>query len=174
MKKTNISIFRVRAFFILISPLLILCVSKGAPLIAIVALLGLSVDMHTNADSIGELDKLSAQGDENSAILTWIRNKMAFLKSSRPTAVNLSNALQELDEAMEEAIKNKTDDKRAAKEVLSKVVLDYSEFMLARDVSDNKAIGKHGAEAILKKTGKEKGKQDILHSLHSRFFVSIS
>jgi len=132
---------------------------RGAPLIAIVALLGLSVDMHTNADSIGELDKLSAQGDENSAILTWIRNKMAFLKSSRPTAVNLSNALQELDEAMEEAIKNicnKTDDKRAAKEVLSKVVLDYSEFMLARDVSDNKAIGKHGAEAILKKTGKEK------------------
>ena len=124
----------------------------GAPLIAIVALLGLSVDMNTNAQSIEELDKID--GDAT-AILLWIRDKMEYLKSSRPTAVNLANALQELDKAMEEAIKNMSST-TTTKEVLCKVVLDYSEFMLERDVNDNKAIGKFGAEAILKKTGKDK------------------
>ena len=126
----------------------------GAPLIAIVALLGLSVDMNTNAQSIEELDKID--GDAT-AILLWIRDKMEYLKSSRPTAVNLANALQELDKAMEEAIKNMSSTSATTtKEVLCKVVLDYSEFMLERDVNDNKAIGKFGAEAILKKTGKDK------------------
>jgi len=127
---------------------------RGAPLIAIVALLGLSVDMNTNAHSIEELDKID--GDAT-AILLWIRDKMEYLKSSRPTAVNLANALQELDKAMEEAIKNMSSTTATTtKEVLCKVVLDYSEFMLERDVNDNKAIGKFGAEAILKKTGKDK------------------
>jgi len=125
---------------------------RGAPLIAIVALLGLSVDMHTNAKSIAELEKMSGDAE---ALLAWIREKMAYLKSSRPTAVNLSNALVEVDEKMTKALKSSGDaaDKKA---VLCKAVMEYSEFMLERDVSDNKAIGKFGAEAILKKTGKEK------------------
>jgi methylthioribose-1-phosphate isomerase len=108
--------------------------------------------MNTNAQSMEELDKFD--GDAT-AILLWIRDKMEYLKSSRPTAVNLANALQELDKAMEEAIKNMSNT-TTTKEVLCKVVLDYSEFMLERDVNDNKAIGKFGAEAILKKTGKDK------------------
>eukprot|EP00537_Pseudo-nitzschia_pungens_P013264 CAMPEP_0172393054 /NCGR_PEP_ID=MMETSP1061-20121228/9022_1 /TAXON_ID=37318 /ORGANISM="Pseudo-nitzschia pungens, Strain cf. pungens" /LENGTH=390 /DNA_ID=CAMNT_0013124029 /DNA_START=10 /DNA_END=1182 /DNA_ORIENTATION=- len=125
---------------------------RGAPLIAIVALLGLSVDMHTNAKTIEELDKLASDAD---SLLAWIREKMAYLKSSRPTAVNLTNALIEVEEKMKEALESNSgeDDK---KKVLCKAVLDYSEFMLERDVSDNKAIGKFGAEAILKKTGKDK------------------
>lgn len=125
---------------------------RGAPLIAIVALLGLSVDMHTNGKSIEELDKLSTDAD---GLLAWIREKMAYLKSSRPTAVNLTNALVEVEEKMKEAIE-KNSGETDKKKVLCKAVLDYSEFMLERDVNDNKAIGKFGAEAILKKTGKDK------------------
>ena len=132
---------------------------KGAPLIAIVAILGLSVDMNTNAKTIQELDKLASDGDSSSGggadgLLGWIREKMAYLKSSRPTAVNLTNALNELEEKMTEALKNSNSGDE--KKVLCKAVLDFSEFMLERDVNDNKAIGKFGAEAILKKTGKEK------------------
>jgi len=125
---------------------------RGAPLIAIVALLGLSVDMHTNAKSVEELDKVASDAD---GLLAWIREKMAYLKSSRPTAVNLTNALVELEKEMKEALETNSaeDDK---KKVLCKAVLDYSEFMLDRDVKDNKAIGKFGAESILKKTGKDK------------------
>lgn len=125
---------------------------RGAPLIAIVALLGLSVDMHTNAESIAELEKFGGDVD---GLLGWIREKMAYLKSSRPTAVNLTNALVEVEEKMMEALQSNADE-ADKKKVLCKAVLDYSEFMLERDVNDNKAIGKFGAEAILKKTGKEK------------------
>jgi len=129
---------------------------RGAPLIAIVALLGLSVDMHSNTKSKEELDKISSNSDKKGiTVLGWIREKMEYLKSSRPTAVNLTNALQELDTAMEDALK-KTKSKTAVKDILCKVVLDYSEFMLERDVKDNKEIGKFGAKAILRKTGKDK------------------
>ena len=117
---------------------------RGAPLIAIVAMLGLSVDLHTNPKTWKELDSMT-----DSDVLAYIQEKMAYLKTSRPTAVNLSNALVEL----EAALKNATD---SSKKGLCKVVLDYSEFMLERDVSENKAIGKFGANAILEKTGKDK------------------
>ena len=107
--------------------------------------------MHSNPKSVEELEKL---GDVDS-LLNWIREKMAYLKSSRPTAVNLSNALNEFDQKMIEALEACVGDSDK-KKVLCKTVLDYSEFMLDRDVSDNKAIGKFGAEAILEETGKEK------------------
>lgn len=121
---------------------------RGAPLIAIVAMLGLSVDLFTNAKTMKELDDM-----EDSAVLSFIQSKMAYLNTSRPTAVNLSNALEELESALQKALNEKTDSCRAC---LCKAVLDYSEFMLERDVSDNKAIGKYGAKAILEKTGKDK------------------
>ena len=112
--------------------------------------------MHSNTKSKEELDKISSNSDEKGiTVLGWIREKMEYLKSSRPTAVNLTNALQELDTAMEDALK-KTKSKTAVKDILCKVVLDYSEFMLERDVKDNKEIGKFGAAAILRKTGKDK------------------
>ena len=124
----------------------------GAPLIAIVALLGLSVDMNTSAETIAELEKIGGDAD---ALLGWIKEKMAYLKSSRPTAVNLTNALVEVEGKLMAALENSADE-ADKKKVLCKAVMEYSEFMLERDVSDNKAIGKFGAEAILKKTGKEK------------------
>ena len=121
---------------------------RGAPLIAIVALLGLSIDLHCNPKTVAILDGTTSMDQ----VLTLIRDKMAYLKTSRPTAVNLSNALQELDERLEQAAQASD----STKQSLLKVVKEYSEFMLERDVSDNKAIGKFGAEAILNKTGKTK------------------
>jgi eIF-2B alpha/beta/delta-like uncharacterized protein len=121
---------------------------RGAPLIAIVALLGLSVDLHTNPTTKNEFEKLP-----EIKALEWIQEKMAYLKSSRPTAVNLSNALLELEQAMTKALLEK---KTAnTKDILRNSILEYSEFMLERDVSDNRAIGKFGADAILKITGKD-------------------
>jgi methylthioribose-1-phosphate isomerase len=129
---------------------------SGAPLIAIVALLGLSVDLFTNAETIKELDAMDRADDDDDGtkILEFIQQKMTYLKSSRPTAVNLSNALLEVGDALKEALAETGG--KTARERLTMAVLDYSEFMLERDVSDNKAIGKFGAEAVLAKTGKEK------------------
>jgi methylthioribose-1-phosphate isomerase len=126
----------------------------GAPLIAIVALLGLSVDLHTNPKTVEELSQI--EDNDGTAILTYIRDKMAYLKSSRPTAVNLSNALQELDDAMEKSLKEENNGESSIKDILKKTIAEYSEFMLDRDVSDNRAIGQFGAEEILKKTNKDK------------------
>lgn len=129
-------------------------------MIAIVALLGLSVDLHTNAETVSALDAMEVEGDDNDgrdAVLGWIRDKMAYLKSSRPTAVNLSNALEEADAAMVAALAKAGGGKDvSAVAVLRRAVRDYSEFMLERDVSDNRAIGRFGAEAILARTGKER------------------
>lgn len=132
---------------------------RGAPLIAIVALLGLSVDLYTNPSTAAALE---ACQQDASQILALIQGKMAYLKTSRPTAVNLSNALQEVEEKLQEVMStlNGDDSNGTAtlppKDRLLQAVKDYSEFMLERDVSDNQAIGKHGAEAILKVTGKTK------------------
>eukprot|EP00980_Cylindrotheca_fusiformis_P003879 scaffold860_cov111-Cylindrotheca_fusiformis.AAC.5 len=125
---------------------------RGAPLIAIVALLGLSVDLNTNSKTIKELDDLK----DSAKVLRYIQDKMAYLKTSRPTAVNLSNALEELEVALQKASKEEEKNEDSCRACLCKAVLEYSEFMLQRDVSDNKAIGKYGAQAILEKTGKEK------------------
>jgi eIF-2B alpha/beta/delta-like uncharacterized protein len=125
---------------------------RGAPLIAIVALLGLSVDLHTNPKTVSAL---VAMGNDSTKILGLIQERMAYLKTSRPTAVNLSNALGELDAKLNEAMQDTTG-MMTPKDKLLKAVKDYSEFMLERDVSDNMAIGKFGAEAILKATGKSK------------------
>jgi eIF-2B alpha/beta/delta-like uncharacterized protein len=122
----------------------------GAPLIAIVAVLGLAVDLHTNPATKKALDDM-----EDTAVLAFIKQKMEYLKTSRPTAVNLSNALEEARQVMTTALET-GDASKSQRERLLQAVLKYAEFMLERDVSDNKAIGKFGAEAILAKTGKEK------------------
>lgn len=123
---------------------------RGAPLIAIVALLGLSVDLQSNPATVQALS--SADG---AATLALIQEKMAYLKTSRPTAVNLSNALVEV-EAKLQAEMTAPDNGKSLKDRLVQAVQDYSEFMLERDVSDNKAIGDFGAQAILKETAKSK------------------
>ena len=65
---------------------------RGAPLITIVAILGLAVDLTSNEDTMKQLDGLSFVED----IKAVINEKMEYLKTSRPTAVNLFNAMEEL------------------------------------------------------------------------------
>jgi S-methyl-5-thioribose-1-phosphate isomerase len=110
---------------------------RGAPLIAIVACLGLSVDLATNPDTISKLDVLTERDD----VLDFVLKKIEYLKTSRPTAVNLFNAMDELTAAIQNAGDTKDD--------IVKTVISHAEFMLQRDVSDNKAIGNNGANDIL-------------------------
>jgi eIF-2B alpha/beta/delta-like uncharacterized protein len=134
---------------------------RGAPLIAIVALLGLAVDLYTHPNTLEQLEEIcSAEGEEEEdstttqKLVAVIQGKMEYLKHSRPTAVNLSNALQEVQTAMTEALSkledgNTKNDPHTVLNVLRQEVLKYAEFMLQRDVSDNRAIGQNGAHAII-------------------------
>ena len=111
---------------------------RGAPLIAIVAVLGLAVELTSNATAVSELDGLSCVED----VKKYVLQKMEYLKTSRPTAVNLFNAMEELKGIVDSA-DNKTRD-----DVVNAIVT-HAQFMLERDVSDNKAIGSHGADDLL-------------------------
>lgn len=119
---------------------------RGAPLIAIVALLGLTVDLNSNEKTIAELERVK---DDGNAVMKIIDTKLDYLATARPTAVNVFNAIAELRSILQET-RSKTNDSTSIKDLLCKTVLKHTEFMLERDVQDNKAIGKFGAEAILK------------------------
>ncbi|KAL7457065.1 hypothetical protein ACHAWC_008563 [Mediolabrus comicus] len=111
---------------------------RGAPLIAIVAILGLAVDLTSNKTTVAELDGIVGVDE----VKKYVFQKMDYLKTSRPTAVNLFNAMEEL-----KGIVNNSDN--SSREAIVNVIMTHAQFMLERDVSDNKAIGNHGADDLL-------------------------
>ena len=116
---------------------------RGAPLIAIVAVLGLAVDLTSNPSTIRDLDSAAAVDD----VKTYIYDKMAYLTTSRPTAVNLFNAMEELKQII---IVNSVPSSSTTKYApIVNAIVTHAQFMLERDVSDNKAIGAHGADDFL-------------------------
>ena len=116
--------------------------TRGAPAIAIVAALGLAVEL-TNM-------KLSSVAEE---VKIFIIEKLDFLVTSRPTAVNLADAARKLRKTTEDSASKEG----ANGESVRKAYVAAAEKMLGDDVSDNENIGKHGAEWIVKNT--EAGKK---------------
>jgi 5-methylthioribose kinase len=127
---------------------------RGAPLIAIVASLGLAVDLVSPASTMDLDSMISMHGDRHGpVILSYIQGKIDYLETSRPTAVNLFNALSELRQALLHAhdetstTKTSTDSPR---ERMVQAVMKHAEFMLERDMKDCQRIGQHGADEILR------------------------
>lgn len=123
---------------------------RGAPLIAIVAVLGLSVDLQ-NESSISDMEQIETMNmvqHSASAVLAYIQGKMDYIATSRPTAVNLFNALQEVKEVVLQA-KNDATSSAPPRERMVRAVTKHAEFMLQRDEADCRAIGGHGATEIL-------------------------
>lgn len=114
---------------------------RGAPAIAIVAALALGVEI-ASARAHG---KLSSRADNVQAL---IFERLDYLKTSRPTAVNLADAVGKLKIIVKkEAVEpNATGETVADKYVLA------AEVMLVHDVEDNEAIGRHGAKWIQENT----------------------
>ena len=110
--------------------------------------MGLAVDLKTNEKTKTEINELT----DKDALVEYITKKIEYLKTSRPTAVNLFNAMDELMKIINEAAStsSSSDDE---KDSIIKAIITHAEFMLQRDLSDNKAIGNYGANAILEKTG---------------------
>lgn len=112
--------------------------TRGAPAIAIVAALSLAVEL----ENIFSDGKLSDNADE---VSVYIYEKLDYLVTSRPTAVNLSDAASKLKAVVEGAARRENVAGRNVKEVY---VL-AAEKMLTDDVSDNEAIGRHGAKWLV-------------------------
>ncbi|KAL8702935.1 MAG: hypothetical protein Q9201_003889 [Fulgogasparrea decipioides] len=112
---------------------------RGAPAIAIVAALAVAVDATRH---FGDLSKaLSAK-----EAAQHIYSQLAYLVTSRPTAVNLADAATKLMTIAEKASKSPN----ATGDVVIEAYIQAAERMLEDDVQDNERIGEHGAAWIVK------------------------
>ncbi|EGX50344.1 hypothetical protein AOL_s00076g108 [Orbilia oligospora ATCC 24927] len=115
---------------------------RGAPAIAIVAVLSLAVELHNNPPSSNPKEE--------------IHQKLDYLVTSRPTAVNLADASNKL-KSLTNSVANETP------EIVTKTFIEAAEQMLTQDVEDNKAIGHHGAQWIQNAVGKTSDIKVLTH-----------
>lgn len=121
---------------------------RGAPAIAVTAALSLAVEME---------DIVKSSADVKSFIQT-VEARLALLGESRPTAVNLFEAIGKIKALISESAaagKNSADSVRA----LAEKIVGYAEGMLGKDIADNKAIGAFGADLF---SGAEKPALNVL------------
>ncbi|OAD79457.1 hypothetical protein PHYBLDRAFT_179107 [Phycomyces blakesleeanus NRRL 1555(-)] len=119
--------------------------TRGAPAIAIVAALSLAVDVATRAAK--HEFKTVPQAVE------FLNSSLEYLKTSRPTAVNLFDAAHKLSVVIQDSAKKATSPSE-----VTDAYINAAEKMLVDDVQDNKNIGKHGAAFIVENC---KNKEDI-------------
>ncbi|KAJ5083844.1 Methylthioribose-1-phosphate isomerase [Penicillium angulare] len=111
---------------------------RGAPAIAIVAMLALSSELHSL-----RVAKTLPEAPEEAR--TLIVSKLDYLVTSRPTAVNLSDAAHKL----EAIVTNKAKEAAATGLGVVAAFVEAAEHMLGQDLDDNQRIGHHGAEWIM-------------------------
>jgi len=100
----------------------------GAPAIAIVAALALAVELHHGAC------KATTVQDT----ISYIDGRLDYLKESRPTAVDLFNAIAKLKAAIRVSPSSPTD--------IISTFIATAEEILRLDLSNNTSIGAHGAD----------------------------
>ena len=125
-------------------------------MIAIVACLGLAVDLKTPTVQ-NELDFLVKEhGDDHyQAVYDFIEKKLQYLNSSRPTAVNLSNALAELREDLSGLRDVPVPNGSTRCQIMVDAIVKHARFMLDRDAKDNMTLAAHGADEIMKDKPKD-------------------
>jgi S-methyl-5-thioribose-1-phosphate isomerase len=123
---------------------------RGAPLIAIVAALGLAVELH-NKHSANHFD------DSSGAKLdAFLQSKMQRLREARPTAVNLFQAMDAIQDLVQRIHTDPQEDSKQLNDVIVNKVIEFAEEMLEKDLATNKSMGDFGAKRILELTGKER------------------
>ncbi|KAI9356966.1 hypothetical protein DFJ73DRAFT_774831 [Zopfochytrium polystomum] len=110
---------------------------RGAPAIAIVAALSLVVELRNRPATDAFPTAASAA--------EFIKAQLAYLRESRPTAVNLFEAANRFDALVTSAASVAG----ASAEDVVNAYLKEAEDMLERDIQDNKNIGACGAKFIL-------------------------
>lgn len=111
---------------------------RGAPAIAIVAALALASELH----QLVTKNKLSAVAEE---VQVFIVEKLHYLVTSRPTAVNLGDAAHKLEALVTELANTAGSTGHG----VATAFIHAAEHMMVKDVEDNKRIGQNGAQWIL-------------------------
>lgn len=112
---------------------------RGAPAIAIVAALALAVELHGGA----------GPADSAADVVAYVDARLDYLYESRPTAVDLGNAIAHLKKvvrtAADAAGSAASPDARAA---VVGAYVDAAEEIFRKDTETNLQIGAHGAEWV--------------------------
>ena len=108
---------------------------RGAPLIGIVAALGLAVDVDSNF-------KRNIFSSSNE-LTEYILKCTTYLRTSRPTAAPLFIVMDKLDKMISNALENK----KSIIEIVTLLVTTCGQ-MLQEDVDSNKAMGDYGVDYI--------------------------
>lgn len=111
---------------------------RGAPAIAIVAMLALASELH----SLKSEGKVPKAAEETRA---YIARQLEYLITSRPTAVNLSDAARKLESLVE----SRANQPGADGDGLVTAFIQAAEEMMVKDLDDNQRIGHNGAEWIM-------------------------
>jgi len=114
---------------------------RGAPLIAIVAALGLAVEAHNRRGEFVTAESAAS----------FLSSSMDHLRTSRPTAVNLFIVTDQL----QALVQSKKATASSGSELIDAFIA-AAEEVLEEDVKTNRAIGNHGAKRILEITKREK------------------
>ncbi|TPX34721.1 S-methyl-5-thioribose-1-phosphate isomerase [Synchytrium microbalum] len=118
---------------------------RGAPAIAIVAALSLAIELHVHT-----VHAAHSPFATPSAVVEYVLNKLEYLKTSRPTAVNLFDAARKLAAVVETSAQQaglNVESKEASQTVVE-AYISAAEAMLRHDVEDNRNIGRFGAEFV--------------------------
>ncbi|KAL1895926.1 S-methyl-5-thioribose-1-phosphate isomerase [Sporothrix stenoceras] len=118
---------------------------RGAPAIAIVASLALAVEL-------GAAETQSKLGSSAQEAVAYIDDRLDYLLESRPTAVDLANAITLLKKEVRNAQVAGLDG-AAAKAAVVDAYVAAAEAILERDLQSNLSIGNHGADWLLKQSG---------------------
>ncbi|CAF2425248.1 unnamed protein product [Rotaria sp. Silwood2] len=106
---------------------------RGAPAIAVCGVLSLAV----------ELNHSRLKFDSISSVQQFVTDQLNYLLTARPTAVNMADAAKTIIDYLI-PLNNKQENLSAYIDEL----LNFMEQFLERDLSDNRSIGRYGAEAI--------------------------
>ncbi|GMP36972.1 hypothetical protein CsSME_00008892 [Camellia sinensis var. sinensis] len=123
-------------------------VVRGAPAIAVAGALSLAVEVFN-------LETFNGTSEDAAS---FVANKLEYLVSSRPTAVNLSDAATKLKEVVSKAAA--TSSQAMA---VFQAYIDAAELMLKDDVASNKAIGSFGASFLQQQLGDSKKFSILTH-----------
>lgn len=107
---------------------------RGAPAIAIVGAFSVVV----------EVSNYLKQSDSNQKTIKNLNDSLNYLITSRPTAVNLANALNDIKQLLQKY--NETD---IIGEKIYQQIYDYAITLYDEDLANNKKIGENGLKYII-------------------------
>ncbi|KAI1773904.1 methylthioribose-1-phosphate isomerase [Hypoxylon cercidicola] len=127
---------------------------RGAPAIAIVAALAHGVELHNGSCKASTADET----------ISYIDSRLDYLKQSRPTAVDLTNAITHLKTTVRAVDVSGKEKDASGRDAIINAYIAAAEEIFQKDTETNLLIGEHGSKWLLQNapTKSADGKVSVL------------